>query len=822
MAKKKYSPKTGTLTMHEKEAPKTEVPTEPTPQEEVTENYFLQRCNAIGLTPELNVLRVKKSKGNPNNKEYFEHPILCEDAKTGDVIIPVYDTAGEPMVYQNNGKAKYFEIRRYKPGNERKTAEGKLIKYDIPKGAKTLPWISPNIIEAFDTKKDIDTLVIIEGYIKAISGYLNGMHIVGLSGIQNFKDKDTGTLHPDIIKIIQERNVNNIILLYDGDCNDISLKALTDGKDLYQRPLGFYSSAVNIKELLKDFLKERHFDIYFASINTKELEGEPKGLDDLFEAFKTDSKGIYKEITSFSKQKPHYFTRINITINTRKVLDHLHITNPDVFYSAHNQIIKDKDFVFHGTKYKFDEEKKNLKVIIPGAAKFYFRVGVNYYKHIKVPNKHGVLEYRYDKWQSGVIVSDHGKNIIQFIQKYEAFCVKPDHVNYQQVIDNCFNRYRPFEHKIGESPECTETLEFIKHIFGEQYELGLDYIQILLQRPQEILPILCLVSKENNTGKSTFGKLLKAIFTGNMAMIGNADLENDFNAGWGDKLLICCEESFIDKKKTVEKIKSLSTGDKIQINQKGVDQVEIDFFGKFIFMSNNEDNFVIANEHDERFWVRRVPKAEKERTNLLDIMIEEIPNFLYFLNNRSTSTKKESRMWFAPALLRTEALRKLIEGNKSGPQKELTNILKNLFTDTGFWQLEFTLKYICETLFRNRYERNYIERLLRDNFHMKASLTAKRFKYPEIQKRTEANSTTEEKIIINSALGKPYVFTADKFLNGEEIECFELSEDAKFLGQTELAPAHIRDKAKANKQITIELEEEAADITAGDQDNLPY
>ena len=800
-------------------------------------SYYLQRCEAIGLTTEKNKLLTKEHKAIADSK-VFEYPILSEDEKTGDVIIPVYGLDGHPVNYYQdnpgklaNGKTKPFEVRRFHPDHYAKMCldaekNGKDApgKYSTPKGAKTLPWISPNIIEAYEVKKDIDTVVITEGYIKSICGWLNGLHIFGLSGIQNSKDKDTGTLHSSIIEVITACNVKNVILLYDGDCNNISLKALNADKDLYKRPLGFYTSALNIKELLKDHLSDRHFDIYFASINTGDLDNEPKGLDDLFEAFPDETTAIVKELTSFSKQKPHFFTRINITINTRKVLDHLHITNHDVFYSAHNQIIKDKEFIFHGTKYKFDEEKKSLKVIIPGAAKFYFRVGTNYYKHIKVPNKHGVLEYRYDKWQSGTIISDHGKEIIQHIQKYEAFCVKPDHVNYQQVIDNCFNRYRPFEHEIGNSPECPETLDFIKHIFGDQYELGLDYIQILLQRPQEILPILCLVSRENNTGKSTFGKLLKAIFTGNMAMIGNADLENDFNAGWGDKLLICCEESFIDKKKTVEKIKSLSTGDKIQINQKGVDQVEIDFFGKFIFMSNNEDNFVIANEHDERFWVRRVPKAEKERTDLLAVMIEEIPNFLYFLNNRKYSSKKESRMWFDPRLLRTDALKKLIEGNKSGPQKELTNILKNLFSDTGFWELRFTLKYISETLMRNRYERNYMERILRDNFHMKAKLTTERYRYPEIKTIHKGNSADEE-IVINAGHGKPYYFFASDFLNDEEIKHFQLSKECVQWGFDLMAPDEVRERSAQMRLIIPEekVKPETPDIISKtDNDDMPF
>jgi len=46
----------------------------------------------------------------------------------------------------------------------------------------------------------------------------------------------------------------------------------------------------------------------------------------------------------------------------------------------------------------------------------------------------------------------------------------------------------------------------VKHIFGDQIELGLDYLQLLYQKPVQILPIVCLVSKERSTGKTTFPK----------------------------------------------------------------------------------------------------------------------------------------------------------------------------------------------------------------------------------------------------------------------------------------------------------------------------
>jgi DNA gyrase/topoisomerase IV subunit A len=214
------------------------------------------------------------------------------------------------------------------------------------------------------------------------------------------------------------------------------------------------------------------------------------------------------------------------------------------------------------------------------------------------------------------------------------------------VQNNCFNVYGEFEHEPDNEGNCRTILFFLKHIYGKQYRLGVDYIQLLYQKPTQILPIKCLVSRENNTGKTTYIKFLKAMFTSNCTVIGNEELNSAFNASYSNKLIIACEESFIEKKGSIEKIKNLSTADKIMMNAKGKDQVEIDFFGKFILASNNDDDFIYASNYDIRYWVINVPKPKENNVNLLNQMIEEIPAFLAYLNRRKLSTTCQSRMWF--------------------------------------------------------------------------------------------------------------------------------------------------------------------------------
>lgn len=84
----------------------------------------------------------------------------------------------------------------------------------------------------------------------------------------------------------------------------------------------------------------------------------------------------------------------------------------------------------------------------------------------------------------------------------------------------------------------------VRHIFGEQYDLGIDYLQLLYLNPVQKLPILLLVSEERNTGKTTFLNFLKAIFQENATFNTNEDFRSQFNADWAGKLLIVVARYF--------------------------------------------------------------------------------------------------------------------------------------------------------------------------------------------------------------------------------------------------------------------------------------
>ena len=300
----------------------------------------------------------------------------------------------------------------------------------------------------------------------------------------------------------------------------------------------------------------------------------------------------------------------------------------------------------------------------------YIRIGTSLYKVVQRPLISG--DYIEEKilWSYETLRQDFGKNNLPDIEKYDGFCIIPDHVNYQQIHGTYLNQYEPINH-VPCSGEFPHIRSFLEHIFGEQIEFGLDYLQILYTQPTQMLPILLLVSNERNTGKTTFLRFLKMIFGKNATFNTNEDFRSQFNVDWAHRLLVLVDELLLNKMEDTEKIKNLSTAGDYKIEAKGKDRREIEFFAKFVLCSNNERNPIIIPKEEVRFWVRKINPIEKDNINLRYQMGKEIPHFLHYLLNRTLSTKNESRMWFNPVMLETPALQKIKKYNSNKIEMEM-------------------------------------------------------------------------------------------------------------------------------------------------------
>ena len=345
----------------------------------------------------------------------------------------------------------------------------------------------------------------------------------------------------------------------------------------------------------------------------------------------------------------------------------------------------------------------------------FIRVGTTLYKLVNQPRLNGGYVKKRIVWNNETLRQDYGKHFLATVPKYYGFCTVPDHVNYRPIVDKFLNLYEPIDHKPMEG-DFPFIRSLVKHIFGEQYELGMDYLQLLYLQPIQKLPILLLVSEERNTGKSTFLNFLKALFQNNVTFNTNEDFRSQFNSDWAGKLLIVVDEVLLSRREDSERLKNLSTTLSYKVEAKGKDRDEIAFFAKFVLCSNNEYLPVIIDAGETRYWVRKIDRLQSDDTDFLQKLKTEIPAFLYHLQHRQLSTEKESRMWFAPSLLRTEALQKIIRSNRNRLEIEMCELMRDIMASTGIDTLSFCCNDIL-TLLANSYvkaEKHQVRKVLQE------------------------------------------------------------------------------------------------------------
>ena len=418
--------------------------------------------------------------------------------------------------------------------------------------------------------------------------------------------------------------------------------------------------------------------------------------------------------------------------------------NKDQFKDAIHDIAKKFGFEVDGGKEK-KESVVDESEIAEVASKL-LRIGGKWYKKAIDPLTH--QETLYDI-NSSTIVSDYGKEIgnmiLKVAPKYLAKTNIPSHIDYQECIDNgygelFYNIYRPLSHTPTEG-EWQHIEKLLRHIFQEQYEMGLDYLKILYEQPLHSLPVLLLVSDETGTGKSTFCKFLNAMFCENALPLTPEIVESRFNSYWVGKLLGYIEEQADDsndRKKQNAKVKNIVTAETLPSESKGKDPKLAFNFLKIVICSNDEYTPVKIEPNDTRYWVRKVPVLSKkeEGTDILDECKKEIPFFIYYLKNRQMRYERKNRLWFVPEDMHTDAWRKIVRHSQSSLEQELREILLDIMREQQLEMLKYdltTLIELCEhlklsTRLKCSITRNDIRQILH-GWGMETSKKAARFTY---------------------------------------------------------------------------------------------
>lgn len=244
------------------------------------------------------------------------------------------------------------------------------------------------------------------------------------------------------------------------------------------------------------------------------------------------------------------------------------------------------------------------------------------------------------------------------------------------------------------------------------------------------------------------------LFGDNVALISSSDFQSGFNGHYATKNIIEIEETMFDKKITMEKLKALSTHKRLPINEKFVAPYYIDFYGKIIMASNNEDRFAQVEDEEIRFFVQTLHTPEFTNHSIEDDLLKEIPAFLDHLRSLPPVDWSISRSGFTPDELNNPSLRAVKEESKSGLYKDLKIYIADFFDNNNLESFKATPIDIWKKFYPhdNRMQLNYIKRILKKELKLEPSLDS--IRYVPFEDPLDISKT-----------GRPYIFLRSNFTN---------------------------------------------------------
>lgn len=752
-------------------------------------SFFKDFIKEYQITEEQNTIRIK-----PNPDEQFTHDtqIFREDQNDGSIRIYYPDLEGGFYKYETNSKTSpehtFYRKRLIEPKQN--------MKYWQPQNTGLLPFFTPSILTKYAKREKIKTLYLIEGEKKAFKGFQLGLDCIGLMGKNGYlkgkskeiaKEEQSHELHPDIQLVITNCKPETVVLLLDADTLVINY---APEKNLYTRPNDFYYSVTNFRRVFDENLINKIVkNVFFTHIKAK-YNDTAKGFDDLVIKHKAKQKEIVDSLEKRSfGEKNVWFVFKNLTTPDFDTLEeYFGVKNIKNFYETYKEYIGFRQFNYRGGIYKYNGTE--IKYNYHEDLRKYMRVGDKYFREVLIPNKHKQTEKHLRTWNKGEIIQDYKyfPSFIDQVPKYNAFCNIPCNTSdYVRVHQNCYNVYEPLQHDIipftGNYLSFGSIVGFLKHIFqgiatvkenilGDHFTIALDYLTIMFQKPEQMLPVPCLVSKENNTGKTTFLKLLKAIYGENATVLGNKEFQMPFNAHYITKYLIMIDESFIevDKKQEKERLKKLVTDDRQFLQYKGVDVGEFDFFGKVIISSNDEDRLMKIDENEQRWFINKVRPYKTEDPFLLDKMIAEIPAFLGFLATREIFHPKESRAWFKPSYIITEQQKVIAKVTRNYYEKLVDEYIREIFETVPLLEFSCDVATIVDRINKNakyKVESDDVRNYLKDKKGLILHNT-ERIKIPN--RMDETDGMTDFQINFTKKVCRYFVFKASDWLTEDEIK----------------------------------------------------
>ena len=337
-------------------------------REKVKQSFCLSQLEASGLTVKDVTAKVRlDDKSGEIYLPAFQRGGMDKyfniNKNDDEMLIYYYDLWGNPVQYATRGAAgslkPYVRIRWSNPSLHL-DKDGREIKYQTPKGAPTKFYIPQYIRERFLSETHIETLIVQEGEKKAEKACKHGIASIGIQGIYNIGNAETGLIQ-DLQYLVQKCTIKNVVLLMDSDWDHLH-REIQIGDHVDQRPNQFAKAVIKFKQ----YVQTMHnigvsVDIFFGHIN--DTPSHDKGIDDLLcNTLKGREEVLRKEIDTVMHThdgKGQFLDIHKITSKTDfQIKDFWLLNDRDGFFERHKEeLLQIPNFRFAKINYRIEDGK---------------------------------------------------------------------------------------------------------------------------------------------------------------------------------------------------------------------------------------------------------------------------------------------------------------------------------------------------------------------------------------------------------------------------------------------------------------------------------
>ncbi len=327
---------------------------------------------------------------------------------------------------------------------------------------------------------------------------------------------------------------------------------------------------------------------------------------------------------------------------------------------------------------------------------------------------------------------------------YDKFGYKPDYISDTFPVNlgaDGKTRNRFIRPKWKAAPGEWKTIETgLRHGFGDQYELALQYCAISILYPEAKLPAILFVGGEES-GKTSVIEIIICLVGKNVyKKIGTKQLESDFTDFLAESQLVVVEESGNWKSPDgmMDNLKDWITEKGQQtVNPKYGKQYKSPIHSKFVFSSNNY-NALHLKGGATRFWVREMDKAPSTKISQYNEKVEaEMGAFAHYLINHIGPTlnvdhegnldTSHSRLYFAPEDYKTDIKGFMQDLSNSELYEKINELVcKHFETYENHDECYFDLDAIKFKLADNKITNKDIKMCLKTEFRKDRSNTLER------------------------------------------------------------------------------------------------